>query len=84
MEYSPCLGGNVQRIKAAVPVINETFVGSGDLFASTFLAWSHFHPDDMKMVLQKVLSTMRTVLMKTQAAAHGMFPIEIKVVELGR
>lgn len=55
-----------------IPVLNQSFVGSGDLFAALFLAWSHHHPTDVKLVFEKVLSTMQLVLRRTDEAAMGL------------
>nr|XP_039270015.1 pyridoxal kinase-like [Styela clava] len=72
MCYCSRKGEKYQQLRVSIPVIGEAFVGSGDLFAATFLAWSHRHPKDMKTVCEKVLSTMQHVLKRTQTAAEAL------------
>lgn len=72
MCYCSKKGDKVQQLRTCIPVIGEAFVGSGDLFAATFLAWSHHHPNDLKTVCEKVLSTMQHVLQRTQKAAEAI------------
>lgn len=48
-----------------VPHMEAKFTGSGDLFAALFLAWNSHHPNDLKLTLETVCSTMQSVLKKT-------------------
>uniref|UniRef100_H2Y499 Pyridoxal kinase n=1 Tax=Ciona savignyi TaxID=51511 RepID=H2Y499_CIOSA len=65
-------GAKTQRIKLEMPLIKASFVGSGDLFAALLLAWTHRHPDNLKLALEKVISTMQRILQRTLDAAKGM------------
>ncbi|KAI5608082.1 pyridoxal kinase [Silurus asotus] len=38
-----------QRIRMDIPKVDAVFVGTGDLFAAMLLAWTHDHPDDLKV-----------------------------------
>uniref|UniRef100_A0A7M5XLZ3 Pyridoxal kinase n=1 Tax=Clytia hemisphaerica TaxID=252671 RepID=A0A7M5XLZ3_9CNID len=38
-----------QYIKLQIPRLDAVFTGTGDLFASMLLAWSHNHPNDLKV-----------------------------------
>nr|CAB3264765.1 pyridoxal kinase-like [Phallusia mammillata] len=63
--------GKRQQIRLEMPLIGAAFVGSGDLFAALLLAWTHRHPDDLKLALEKVISTMQHVLKLTQSMAEA-------------
>jgi len=63
-----------------MPLINAAFVGSGDLFAALLLAWTHYHPNNLQLALEKVISTMQHVLKRTVKAATGMFLCKLKLV----
>lgn len=32
-----------------IPKVDAVFVGTGDLFAAMLLAWTHHHPEDLKV-----------------------------------
>ena len=66
-------GHKYQQIRLEMPLIGTAFVGSGDLFAALLLAWTHRHPDNLKLALEKVISTMQNVLKRTQEAAEGKY-----------
>lgn len=38
-----------QRIRMESPKVDAVFVGTGDLFAAMLLAWTHKHPDNLKV-----------------------------------
>lgn len=38
-----------QRIRMDIPKVDAVFVGTGDLFAALLLAWTHHHPNDLKV-----------------------------------
>ena len=38
-----------QRVRIEVPKVDAVFVGTGDLFAAMLLAWTHHHPNDLKV-----------------------------------
>lgn len=54
-----------KRLQVKIPKLCGHFTGTGDLFAALLTAWHHHHPNDLKLVLEKVLSTMSKVLGKT-------------------
>ncbi|CAK8672363.1 unnamed protein product [Clavelina lepadiformis] len=62
-------GIKYQQIRLVMNLIDAAFVGSGDLFAALLLAWTHLHPDNLKIALEKVISTMQHILKRTKAAA---------------
>lgn len=38
-----------QRIRMDIPKVDAVFVGTGDLFTAMLLAWTHHHPNDLKV-----------------------------------
>lgn len=38
-----------QRIRMEMRKVDAVFVGTGDLFAAMLLAWTHKHPDNLKV-----------------------------------
>ncbi|KAK6485771.1 pyridoxine [Huso huso] len=61
-----------QRIRMDIPKVDAVFVGTGDLFAAMLLAWTHFHPNDLKMACEKTVSVMCHVLKRTISCAKDM------------
>lgn len=51
------------------PKIPGTFTGTGDLCAALLLGWSSKEPNDFSSVLEKVISTMHTIISNTAAIA---------------
>uniref|UniRef100_A0A8B9KVU8 Pyridoxal kinase n=1 Tax=Astyanax mexicanus TaxID=7994 RepID=A0A8B9KVU8_ASTMX len=39
-----------QLIRMDIPKVDAVFVGTGDLFAAMLLAWTHHHPNDLKVL----------------------------------
>uniref|UniRef100_A0A8C2PS69 pyridoxal kinase n=1 Tax=Cyprinus carpio TaxID=7962 RepID=A0A8C2PS69_CYPCA len=39
-------------IRMDIPRVDAVFVGTGDLFAAMLLAWTHLHPDNLKVNLE--------------------------------
>ncbi|KAK1168059.1 pyridoxal (pyridoxine, vitamin B6) kinase a [Acipenser oxyrinchus oxyrinchus] len=61
-----------QRIRMDIPKVDAVFVGTGDLFAAMLLAWTHFHPNDLKMACEKTVSVMYHVIKRTISCAKDM------------
>jgi pyridoxine kinase len=59
--------GTSESLKIDIPKLPFDFTGTGDLFAALLLAWTHRHPDNLKLACEMVLSTMHQVLKKTLA-----------------
>ncbi len=38
-----------EQIRMDIPRVDAVFVGTGDLFAAMLLAWTHLHPNDLKV-----------------------------------
>uniref|UniRef100_A0A8C6XMJ2 Pyridoxal kinase n=1 Tax=Naja naja TaxID=35670 RepID=A0A8C6XMJ2_NAJNA len=60
-----------QRIRMESPKVDAVFVGTGDLFAAMLLAWTHKHPDNLKMACEKTVSAMQHVLQRTIRSAKA-------------
>ncbi|KAG9329364.1 hypothetical protein JZ751_005511 [Albula glossodonta] len=61
-----------QRIRMEIPKVDAVFVGTGDLFAAMMLAWTHYHPNDLKSACEKTFSVMHHVIQRTISYAHDM------------
>jgi pyridoxine kinase len=53
------------------PILSGTYTGTGDLTAALFLAWTAKDPNNMGKTLEKVVSTMFTIIQKTQKESDG-------------
>lgn len=60
-----------QRIRLDVRRVDAVFVGTGDLFAAMLLAWTHKHPNNLKVACEKTLSAMHHVLQRTIRCAQA-------------
>lgn len=58
-------------VKCEFPKLNTSFIGTGDLFAALWLAWSHQHRQDIKLVMSKVQSSMQQILNRTLRLSRG-------------
>uniref|UniRef100_A0A671SKK8 Pyridoxal kinase n=1 Tax=Sinocyclocheilus anshuiensis TaxID=1608454 RepID=A0A671SKK8_9TELE len=54
-----------QQIRMDIPRVDAVFVGTGDLFAAMLLAWTHLHPNDLKMACEKTVSVIYHVIKRT-------------------
>lgn len=76
-----------RRLQVRIPLLDAHFTGTGDLFAALLTAWHHRHPEDLKIVLQKVLSTMEAVLQRTlktgqrQSSQPTVEQLELKLIQ---
>jgi len=55
-----------------VPMLDGAYTGTGDLFASLFLAWMRETPHEPHVAAEKVAATMQAVISRTLAAAKGL------------
>ncbi|XP_032744825.1 pyridoxal kinase [Rattus rattus] len=60
-----------QRIRMEMRKLDAVFVGTGDLFAAMLLAWTHKHPDNLKVACEKTVSAMQHVLQRTIQCAKA-------------
>lgn len=62
---SSSIGAKPVSLRIDIPKFPIELTGTGDLFAAALLAWTYFHPDDLKLAIEKVVSTMQHVLKRT-------------------
>ncbi|CAB3261503.1 unnamed protein product [Arctia plantaginis] len=75
--------------KIQIPKLDATFTGTGDLFAALFLAWSHKTNNDLKLTLERTISTLQHIVQDTYQSARdiqqtGKIPcalIELRLVQ---
>ncbi|XP_037686814.1 pyridoxal kinase isoform X2 [Choloepus didactylus] len=60
-----------ERIRMEIRRVDAVFVGTGDLFAAMLLAWTHKHPDNLKVACEKTVSAMHHVLQRTIRCAQA-------------
>ncbi|XP_004406642.1 PREDICTED: pyridoxal kinase [Odobenus rosmarus divergens] len=79
-----------ERIRMEMHKVDAVFVGTGDLFAAMLLAWTHKHPNNLKVACEKTVSAMHHVLQRTikcakAQAAGGLKPspaqLELRMVQ---
>ncbi|CAJ1949073.1 unnamed protein product [Cylindrotheca closterium] len=54
-----------------VPKLQGAFTGTGDLTAALILGHLHQHPDNLKLVMEKVINTMQAVILKTSEITNA-------------
>ncbi|XP_004696959.1 pyridoxal kinase [Echinops telfairi] len=60
-----------ERIRMEMHKVDAVFVGTGDLFAAMLLAWTHKHPNNLKVACEKTVSAMHHVLQRTIQCAKA-------------
>lgn len=65
------LNGKCKKVTMEIPRLSAQFTGTGDLFASLFLAWMYKTNKDLKTSLENTVSTIQAVLKKTYQHAQG-------------
>uniref|UniRef100_A0A8C5XI07 Pyridoxal kinase n=1 Tax=Microcebus murinus TaxID=30608 RepID=A0A8C5XI07_MICMU len=79
-----------ERIRMDIHKVDAVFVGTGDLFAAMLLAWTHKHPNNLKVACEKTVSAMHHVLQRTiqcarVQAGEGLRPnpaqLELRMVQ---
>ncbi|XP_069745225.1 pyridoxal kinase-like isoform X1 [Narcine bancroftii] len=61
-----------ERIRMEIPKVDAVFVGTGDLFAAMLLAWTHQHPNNLKIACEKTVSALQHIVTRTIANAKAM------------
>lgn len=57
-----------------IPKVDATFTGTGDLFASLFLAWWHKTNNNLKLTLENTISTLQIIVKDTYQKARDVQP----------
>ncbi|CAH0585681.1 unnamed protein product [Chrysodeixis includens] len=78
-------GGSCYKIQ--VPLVDTNFTGTGDLFAALFLAWFHKTGSDLKLTMEKTMSTLQHIVQDTYVKARvvqpeGKIPPKMKELRL--
>ncbi|OWF50214.1 pyridoxal kinase-like isoform X2 [Mizuhopecten yessoensis] len=60
---------SMERYRIDMPFIDQTFVGTGDLFAACLLAWIQ-KDQNLKVALEKTVSIVQAVITRTVTHAH--------------
>ena len=64
------------------PILPGRYTGTGDLCAALFLAWTAKEPGDMASALQKVISTMYSVIKRTlEKEGETVASNELKIIQ---
>uniref|UniRef100_A0A2K6K104 Pyridoxal kinase n=2 Tax=Rhinopithecus TaxID=542827 RepID=A0A2K6K104_RHIBE len=80
----------MERIRMDIRKVDAVFVGTGDLFAAMLLAWTHKHPNNLKVACEKTVSALHHVLQRTiqcakAQAGEGVKPspmqLELRMVQ---
>ncbi|KAK7497291.1 hypothetical protein BaRGS_00011585 [Batillaria attramentaria] len=66
---STAANGKPERFRLEIPQIEARFVGTGDLFAASLLAWMH-KDGNLKVALEKTVATVQSVIQRTLAYAE--------------
>uniref|UniRef100_UPI00398EADAB pyridoxal kinase-like n=1 Tax=Pristiophorus japonicus TaxID=55135 RepID=UPI00398EADAB len=61
-----------ERIRIEIPKVDAVFVGTGDLFAAMLLAWTHQHPNNLKIACEKTVSALQHIVTRTICCAKAM------------
>lgn len=81
---SSTVGGSKQCVSIETPKLEGKFTGTGDLFASLFLAWM-YKSNSLSIAIEKTVSTLQSVLKRTIAYAkdNGMNAknMELKLIQ---
>uniref|UniRef100_A0A1B6D625 Pyridoxal kinase n=2 Tax=Clastoptera arizonana TaxID=38151 RepID=A0A1B6D625_9HEMI len=88
-----CLASHVQdgkknKASIKIPLLNQTFTGTGDLFAALFLAWMTKSKNNLPLALENTVASLQAVLKNTIDAAKGLpaktnpvFARELKLIQ---
>uniref|UniRef100_A0A8D8VD55 pyridoxal kinase n=1 Tax=Cacopsylla melanoneura TaxID=428564 RepID=A0A8D8VD55_9HEMI len=65
---STTLGGSRATFSIDIPKVDAIFTGTGDLFASLFLAWFTLTEHNVKETLERTIATVQSVLERTSSS----------------
>jgi len=74
------------KVKVCIPRIPSSFTGSGDVFAASFLIWSHKHPNNPVKIMTNTVNTTYAVLNRTYESfkhldSPGSYDKELKLIQ---
>lgn len=59
-----------EYIEINIPLINESFIGTGDFFAALLLIWMWLTNNDLKLSMEKTVATVQAVLKRTMKCKY--------------
>lgn len=62
------------QYEISIPKVDAAFTGTGDLFASLFLAWWHKTNNNLKLTLENTISTLQIIVKDTYQKARDKQP----------
>ncbi|XP_025414125.1 pyridoxal kinase isoform X1 [Sipha flava] len=63
-----CIGRNINDkvyVEISIPLINQSFIGTGDLFTALILIWMNLTNNDLKKTMENTVATIQAVLQRT-------------------
>jgi len=54
-----------EYIEINIPLIDESFIGTGDLFTALLLIWMNISNNELKQSMEKTVATVQAVLKRT-------------------
>lgn len=63
--YIICILLGNEYVEINIPLIGESFTGTGDLFAALLLIWMSLTNDNLKLSMEKTVATVQAVLKRT-------------------
>lgn len=85
-----CIGRNFsydEFIEINIPLIDESFIGTGDLFTALLLIWMNTSNNDLKQSMEKTVATVQAVLKRTlkykdeNGTAKPIYNKELKLIQ---
>lgn len=52
-------------VEISIPLINQSFIGTGDLFTALILIWMNLTNNDLKKSMENTVATIQAVLQRT-------------------
>jgi pyridoxine kinase len=52
-------------VEISIPLINQSFIGTGDLFTALILIWMNLTNNDLKKTMENTVATIQAVLQRT-------------------
>ena len=65
------VGSNSEKVTIKIPKLPASFTGTGDLFAALLLAWMHKTNSQLKVSLERTVSSLQAVLKRTLEDSKG-------------
>lgn len=60
-----------EYIEINIPLIDESFIGTGDLFTALILIWMNLTNNNLKQSMEKTIATIQAVLKRTLTCKYN-------------